>query len=124
MMSLELLDARETRVGPRKRRVGYLYTRLFLKRGHEVLFNERQASQLSASMLRVEGGVTLIDHEVVLGRRQVIADGYSLPRFGVCRDGRWIGGRSVNFVRDGVIHRLHGKWCIPWSISELPGRSR
>jgi hypothetical protein len=36
--------------------------RLFLNRGHEVLFNERQSSQLFASMLRVEGGVTLIDH--------------------------------------------------------------
>lgn len=46
--------------------------RMFLHRGDEVPMNERQAANLPAHMLRVEGGVTLVDHQVELGRRQVI----------------------------------------------------
>ena len=46
--------------------------RMFLHRGDEVPLNERQAANLPAHMLRVEGGVTLVDHRVELGRRQVI----------------------------------------------------
>ena len=46
--------------------------RLFLRRGDEVPVNERQAPNLPAHMLRVEGGVTMVDHQVQLGGRQAI----------------------------------------------------
>ncbi len=46
--------------------------RMFLHRGDEVPMNARQAANLPAHMLRVECGVTLVDHQVKLGRRQVI----------------------------------------------------
>ncbi|MEP7150971.1 MAG: FKBP-type peptidyl-prolyl cis-trans isomerase [Nitrospira sp.] len=48
-------------------------TRLFLNRGDEVPLNERQATNLPPEMVRVESGVTLVDHIIVLGQRQVIA---------------------------------------------------
>lgn len=35
--------------------------------------NERQAAHLPPELVRVEGGVTLIDQSIVLGRRQAIA---------------------------------------------------
>lgn len=47
-------------------------SRIFLNKGEEVALNTKQAEHLSESMLRVEGGVTLVDHTIVLGRRQVI----------------------------------------------------
>lgn len=71
---LELLDEREG-TGPAAQkgdRVIY-NTRLFLNRGDEVPLNERQAAQLPPGMLRSEGGATLIDRSIVLGRRQAIA---------------------------------------------------
>jgi len=72
---LELLDARAgTDRAAQKGEQGIYNTRLFLNRGHEVLLDERQASQLSASMSRVEGGVTMVDSTIVLGSRQAIAD--------------------------------------------------
>lgn len=46
--------------------------RMFLHRGDEVPMNARQAVNLPAHRLRVEGGVILVDHQVELGRRQVI----------------------------------------------------
>jgi len=71
---LELLDEREStgRAAQKGDRVVY-NTRLFLNRGEEVSLNERQAAQLPPDMLRVEGGVTFIDHTIVLGRRRAIA---------------------------------------------------
>lgn len=60
---LELLDARAgTDRAAQKGEQGIYNTRLFLNRGHEALLDERESSQLFASMLRVEGGVTLVDH--------------------------------------------------------------
>ena len=47
-------------------------SRIFLNKGEEVALNTKQAEHLPESMLRVEGGVTLVDHTIVLGRRQVI----------------------------------------------------
>lgn len=70
---VELLEER-TGDGPAAR-VGdrLLYNcRMFLQRGDEVPMNERQVPNLPAHMLRVEGGVTLVDHQVKLGRRQVV----------------------------------------------------
>ncbi|MEK6804779.1 MAG: FKBP-type peptidyl-prolyl cis-trans isomerase [Nitrospirota bacterium] len=71
---LELLDEREGtgRVAQKGDRVVY-NMRLFLNRGDEVPLNERQAAHLPSEMVRMEGGATLIDHSIVLGRRQVIA---------------------------------------------------
>ena len=47
--------------------------RIFLNRGDEVPLNVCQAANLPPEMVRVEGGVTWIDHTIVLGRRQAIA---------------------------------------------------
>ncbi len=47
--------------------------RLFLNRGDEVLLNRLQAKSLPSEMVRVVDGVSLIDHRIVLGRRQAIA---------------------------------------------------
>jgi len=47
--------------------------RIFLNKGDEVLLNEAQAEHLPKEMIRVVDGVTLIDHTIVLGRRQAIA---------------------------------------------------
>lgn len=48
-------------------------TRIFLNRGDEVPLNERQAANLHSEVVRVVDGVSLIDHRIVLGRRQTIA---------------------------------------------------
>ena len=48
-------------------------TRIFLNQGDEVPLNDVQAKQLPKEMVRIEDGVTLIDHTIVLGRRQAIA---------------------------------------------------
>lgn len=37
-----------------------------------MLLNETQAGHLPKELVRVEGGVTFIDHTIVLGRRQAI----------------------------------------------------
>ena len=47
--------------------------RIFLNRGEEVLRNDLQAKELPTEIVRVEGGVTFIDHRIALGRRQAIA---------------------------------------------------
>jgi len=39
-----------------------------------VALNTKQAEHLPKEMVRVEGGTTFIDHTIVLGRRQFIAD--------------------------------------------------
>lgn len=48
-------------------------TRIFLNRGDEVPLNECQVANLPSKIVRGEGGVTWIDHTIVLGRRQAIA---------------------------------------------------
>ena len=48
-------------------------TRIFLNQGDEVPLNELQATQLPNEMVRVEAGITFIDHTIVLGCRQAIA---------------------------------------------------
>ena len=71
---LKLLDEREGTGTPAKKGDRVVYnTRIFLNQGEEVSLNDIQAKQLSKEMVRVEDGVTFIDHRIVLGRRQAIA---------------------------------------------------
>lgn len=42
-------------------------------KGDEVRLNETQPTHLSKEMIRVVDGVTLIDHTIVLGRREAMA---------------------------------------------------
>jgi FKBP-type peptidyl-prolyl cis-trans isomerase (trigger factor) len=46
---------------------------LFLNKGDEVPLNAKQAAHLPKDMIRVEGGVTFVDHKTVLGSRQTMA---------------------------------------------------
>jgi FKBP-type peptidyl-prolyl cis-trans isomerase len=74
MSGLKLLDEREGTGAPAKKGDHVVYnTRMFLNQGDEVPLNDIQAKQLPKEMVRVEDGITLIDHTIVLGRRQAIA---------------------------------------------------
>ena len=74
MSGLKLLDEREGSGAPTKKGDRVVYnTRMFLNQGDEVPLNDIQAKQLPKEMVRVEDGVALIDHTIVLGRRQAIA---------------------------------------------------
>ena len=71
---LKLLDEREGTGTPSKKGDRVVYnTRIFLNQGDEVPLNDLQSRQLPEEMVRVEAGVTFIDHTIVLGRRQAIA---------------------------------------------------
>lgn len=48
-------------------------SRLFLNKGDEVPLNEKQMQHLPQDMVRVEAGVTFVDHKTLLGSRQTIA---------------------------------------------------
>jgi FKBP-type peptidyl-prolyl cis-trans isomerase len=48
-------------------------TKVFLNRGDEVPLNSQQSQYLPKEMIRVEGGIILVDHKTILGRRQTIA---------------------------------------------------
>ena len=74
MSGLKLLDEREGAGTLAKKGDRVVYnTRIFLNQGDEVPLNDIQAKQLPKEMVRIEGGVTFIDHTIVLGRRQAIA---------------------------------------------------
>ncbi len=47
--------------------------RLFLNKGDEIPMNARQAEYMPKSMVRTENGMTVVDHTIRLGRREVIA---------------------------------------------------
>ena len=71
---LKLLDEREGTGTPSKKGDRVVYnTRIFLNQGDEVPLNDLQSRQLPKEMVRVEAGITFIDHTIVLGRRQAIA---------------------------------------------------
>jgi hypothetical protein len=75
MSGLKLLDEREGgggRPAQKGDRVTY-NVKIFLNQGDEVPLSDIQTKQLPEDMGRVEGGVTFIDHTIVLGRRQAIA---------------------------------------------------
>ena len=74
LSGLKLLDEREgTGTSAMKGDRVVYNTRIFLNQGDEVPLNELQAMQLPNEMVRVEAGITFIDHTIVLGRRQAIA---------------------------------------------------
>ena len=71
---LKLLEEREGVGTPAKKGDRLVYnTRIFLNQGEEVLRNDLQAQELPTEMVRVERGVSFIDHRIVLGQRQAIA---------------------------------------------------
>jgi FKBP-type peptidyl-prolyl cis-trans isomerase len=71
---LKLSDEREGAGTPAKKGDRVVFnTRIFLNQGDEVPLNDLQAKRLPKEMVRVETGVTFIDHTIVLGRRQAIA---------------------------------------------------
>ena len=71
---LEWLEEREGEGPPAQKGNTVVYnTKIFLNRGDEVPLNDQQAQYLPKEMIRVEGGVTLVDHKTILGRRQAIA---------------------------------------------------
>jgi FKBP-type peptidyl-prolyl cis-trans isomerase len=74
LSGIKLLDEREGEGITAQKGDRLLYnSRIFLNRGEEVAINAKQAECLPKDMMRVEEGVTLIDHTIVLGQRQVIA---------------------------------------------------
>ena len=74
LSGLNLLEEREGEGTPAKKGDRVVYnTRVFLNQGEEVPLNTMQAEHLPKEMIRVERGVTFIDHRTVLGRRQAIA---------------------------------------------------
>ncbi|HEV8619803.1 MAG TPA: FKBP-type peptidyl-prolyl cis-trans isomerase [Nitrospiraceae bacterium] len=74
LSGLKLLEEREGEGTPANKGDRVVYnTRVFLNQGEEVPFNTMQAEHLPKEMIRVERGVTYIDHRTVLGRRQAIA---------------------------------------------------
>jgi hypothetical protein len=66
----KLLDEGEGTGTPAKKGDRVVYnTKIFLNQGDEVPRNDLQAKQLPKEMVRVEDGVTLIDHTIVIGQR-------------------------------------------------------
>ena len=74
LSGLKLLDEREGEgtIAQKGDRVVY-NIRLYLNKGDEVPLNARQAEQLPKEKIRIEDGVVLIDHTIVLGKRQSMA---------------------------------------------------
>jgi hypothetical protein len=71
---LKLLEEREGVGTPAKKGDRVVYnSRLFLNKGDEVLLNVKQVEYLPKDMIRVEGGVTFVDHKTLLGSRQTIS---------------------------------------------------
>ena len=74
LSGLKLLEEREGVGTPADKGDRVLFNmRLFLNKGDEVRLSETQATHLSKEMIRVVDGVTLIDHTIVLGRREAMA---------------------------------------------------
>jgi FKBP-type peptidyl-prolyl cis-trans isomerase (trigger factor) len=74
LSGLKLLEEREGEGTPAEKGDRVVYkTRIFLNQGYEVSLNAKQAEHFPKEMVRVQGGVTFIDHSLVLGRRQAIA---------------------------------------------------
>jgi FKBP-type peptidyl-prolyl cis-trans isomerase len=74
LSGLKLLEEREGEGTPANKGDRVVYnTRVFLNQGEVVPLNTMQAEHLPKEMIRVERGVTFIDHRTVLGRRQAIA---------------------------------------------------
>ena len=66
MSGLKLLDEREGAGTPAKQGDCVVYnTKISLNQGDEVPLNDLQAKQLPKEMVRVESGVTFIDHTII-----------------------------------------------------------
>ncbi len=73
LSGLKLLEEQEGAGTPANKGDCVVYnTRVFLNQGEELPLNTKQAEHLPKEMVRVEGGITFIDHRTVLGRRQAI----------------------------------------------------
>ena len=74
LSGLKLLEEREGKGTPTNKGDRVLFNmRLFLNKGDEIPLNEMQAKHLPKEMIRVVDGVTLIDHTILLGRREAMA---------------------------------------------------
>jgi len=74
LSGLKLLEEREGEGTPAQKGDRVVYnSRLFLNKGDEVPLNAKQVEHLPKEMIRVEGGVTFVNHTTVLGSRQTIA---------------------------------------------------
>ena len=74
LSGLKLLEEREGEGTPTNRGDRVLFNmRLFLNKGDEIPLNEMQAKHPPKEMIRVVDGVTLIDHTILLGRREAMA---------------------------------------------------
>ena len=74
LSGLNLLEDREGKGTPTTKGDRVLFNmRLFLNKGDEIPLNEMQAKHLPKEMIRVVDGVTLIDHTILLGRREAMA---------------------------------------------------
>lgn len=73
LSGLKLLEEREGegRSAQKGDRVVY-NSRLFLNKGDEVPLNAKQVQHLPQDMIRVEAGVTFVDHKTMLGSRQTM----------------------------------------------------
>ena len=73
LSGLKLLEEREGEGTPTNRGDRVLFNmRLFLNKGDEIPLNEMQAKHPPKEMIRVVDGVTLIDHTILLGRREAM----------------------------------------------------
>ena len=74
LSGLKLLEEREGAGKPANKGDHIVYnSRLFLTKGDEVPLNAKQVEHLPKEMIRVEGGVTFVDHKTLLGSRQTMA---------------------------------------------------
>lgn len=74
LSGLKLLEEREGTGAPANKGDCVVYnSRLFLNKGDEVPLNAKQMEHLPKDMIRIEGGVTFVDHKTVLGSRQTMA---------------------------------------------------
>ena len=74
LSGLKLLEEREGAGKPASKGDRIVYnSRQFLNKGDEVPLNAKPGEHLPKEMVRVEGGVTFIDHKTLLGSRQTMA---------------------------------------------------
>ncbi len=73
LSGFKLLEEREGTGTPANKGDRVLFNMRLLNKGDEVRLNETQATHLPKEMIRVVDGATLIDHTIVLGRREAVA---------------------------------------------------
>jgi hypothetical protein len=68
LSGLKLLEEREGKGTPAEKGDRVVYNmRMFLSQSEEMSLNAKQAEHLPREMIRAEGGITFIDHTIVLG---------------------------------------------------------